>query len=1300
MKRYLLSLIAICLFSLTNAQVVTTTCGIDTIILEVENYKSGIIEWEESLDTIVWLTIEDEIGESYKFFPTETKYYRASVITSECDPLYSAITLVQLPPAAYAGSDREFGGNTAKLMGSYETGSVGTWSIIEGENGSITSPNDPYSEFTGEYDEPYQLIWTVTNGCGQSTDTVSIVLEEIKAKDNFIVVDNTDIIAGDSAERASGIYRIKFSDASILPSDTMMLIGMREDISFIVKILSYTKENDFYVISTAVGGIEDIIQSGPVNVGDGVNESMVNDGKSKFSEFPTRKTLKEYAKNKNQVVIYSSDFSDQYGNRMSISRKKSSSKGLKLSIPDQEIFATEDGLLSASIENTYVRFEPNFVCDFKIGFFTINDIKIGLDNGEFEYNYKLSISATAAKELSKEVELLELSNNTVFMVGALPVLVASSFTIKAAATLSASATLTVSEEKNYQKNFTALLKGDKINDIEFVSFSTSKTTTESSYDIEGRLDAEFSIGPEISVELYKVVGPYFELPLTLAAGICVNENLNWYAEASLGIEGNLGIKAHLGSLSLFDMQHTLFKGDLMKPLMMPYKVQIRNGNNQVGMQDELLALPLTIRVTSNYGFGVPLVPVRFSLAEGNGSIAESVRFTDVYGKVSVDDWTLGDNQDASLKISVLNCDDEDVSDFSPILAYAYGNFNCVNTDLSLSLNKTETGIITEAKGGTAPYTYSYNGTDFFDIVPEFLYSSEGSFMVYAKDSNKCNANRMLTVVKPDICKTIPLFIDMFTTVNVMQLTGISGVPPYQFSVDDAVGFSDNNLFSNLTPGMHKAYAKDNNQCMAIDSFEIAVFETKAINASTPRDKAQYYNTENITFSWKTTLFATNQTYDLYLKNGEEAYLNIAQNLSDESFFHAETLDFSSQYSWKVVVKDQDGVEKENAEFSFKTMADPTILATTPILISPANNELTDTTVTLKWQTQGGDFKYDVYLDGNLKFYSLTTDSVVLSNLTRSMTYNWKVKVKSPTTTQSLESEVWNFEAVSILPTVVTNVAYPIGALNATLSGNVISQGLTSASRGFCWGISPETIESNIIEAGTGTGTFRTTISGLETETTYYFKTYATNSNGTVYGNQETFTTLAFVPVMDGDGNTYTTLVIGEQEWIGENLKTTTYEDGTAVPFNWYSNDTNNKDIYGGLYTWDVISPTTNGGRNVCPCNFHLPSYEEWEILVDYVGSPLNAGGRLKEAGTAHWVGANTGATNSSGFTALPGGQAIDHTDFNTYINKGDGGYWYSSTESESDSEAAYYLTLSTYTYSAFIQTAPKSKGFSVRCVKD
>lgn len=137
---------------------------------------------------------------------------------------------------------------------------------------------------------------------------------------------------------------------------------------------------------------------------------------------------------------------------------------------------------------------------------------------------------------------------------------------------------------------------------------------------------------------------------------------------------------------------------------------------------------------------------------------------------------------------------------------------------------------------------------------------------------------------------------------------------------------------------------------------------------------------------------------------------------------------------------------------------------------------------------------------------------------------------------------------------------------------------------------------------------------------------------------------------DIDGNVYPTVVIGTQEWMAANLRTTRYNDGTPIPnvtdpaawnnlspsYCWYDNDVANKDLHGALYNWHTIYYQEQQDE-ICPPNFHLPSLGVWNALVDALGGSSLAGGALKEAGTAHWDTPNVGASNRTGFTALPAG---------------------------------------------------------------
>ena len=202
-------------------------------------------------------------------------------------------------------------------------------------------------------------------------------------------------------------------------------------------------------------------------------------------------------------------------------------------------------------------------------------------------------------------------------------------------------------------------------------------------------------------------------------------------------------------------------------------------------------------------------------------------------------------------------------------------------------------------------------------------------------------------------------------------------------------------------------------------------------------------------------------------------------------------------------------------------------------------------------------------------------------------------------------------------------------------------------------------------------------------------------------------------VSDIDGNKYKTIKIGTQIWMAENLKTTMYNDGTHIAlikkydewatlttsaYCWYSNDSAYKEDYGALYNWFAVN--TN---KLCPKGWHVPTDEEWKQLQANLGDDENVGSALKESGNNHWRKPNTGATNMSGFTALPGGYRDTNGPFN--LLRADG-YWWSSTESNwwsspgSSPTISFYINLR-YDDSYFTRNAgDKAFGFCVRCIMD
>ena len=212
----------------------------------------------------------------------------------------------------------------------------------------------------------------------------------------------------------------------------------------------------------------------------------------------------------------------------------------------------------------------------------------------------------------------------------------------------------------------------------------------------------------------------------------------------------------------------------------------------------------------------------------------------------------------------------------------------------------------------------------------------------------------------------------------------------------------------------------------------------------------------------------------------------------------------------------------------------------------------------------------------------------------------------------------------------------------------------------------------------------------------------TVSDGTLPNATSNGVVLSVAPATftDIDGNLYHTVIIGSKIWMVENLKTTKYNDGTAIPlvtdqlawhnlttpgYCWYNNDAATyKNTYGALYNWYTV----NTG-NLAPAGWHIATDSEWNM-----GQSI--GGSLKDTGTAHWLSPNTGATNSSGFAALPGGHRyMSDGNFNGIGSNGD---WWSSTAYDAANSWESGMSSS----NAYLNRTHNlnANGYSVRCVKN
>jgi uncharacterized protein (TIGR02145 family) len=306
-----------------------------------------------------------------------------------------------------------------------------------------------------------------------------------------------------------------------------------------------------------------------------------------------------------------------------------------------------------------------------------------------------------------------------------------------------------------------------------------------------------------------------------------------------------------------------------------------------------------------------------------------------------------------------------------------------------------------------------------------------------------------------------------------------------------------------------------------------------------------------------------------------------------------------------------------------------------------------------------------------------------------------------------------------IPVLTTTSVSGITPSSAVSGGNITDDGGAEiTARGVCWcntSQTPTTADSKT-EDGSGKGMYTSNLTGLYPGNKYIVRAYAVNSQGTAYGDNKDFVTdqgiifnpdLTYGTLSDIDGNTYKTIQIGAQIWMAENLRTTKFNDGAQIPLTvdnnawislagagycWYdNNEYAYKAVYGALYNWMAV----NSGK-LCPTGWHVPLTAEWTTLSDQLDGVSVAGGKIKETGLTHWVSPNQGATNSSGFTGLPGGYR--NTSIGAFSEIGNTGIWWSSTES-SPTTATTRNTNATYA-SMGSYNNQKPNGFSVRCVKD
>jgi len=358
----------------------------------------------------------------------------------------------------------------------------------------------------------------------------------------------------------------------------------------------------------------------------------------------------------------------------------------------------------------------------------------------------------------------------------------------------------------------------------------------------------------------------------------------------------------------------------------------------------------------------------------------------------------------------------------------------------------------------------------------------------------------------------------------------------------------------------------------------------------------------------------------------------------------------------------------------------------------------------------------------------TTENSKTTDGTGVGTYTSNITDLSPNTTYYVRAYATNslgtaygeqrtFTTKQTTPSVTTGYVTDLTTIKAYCSGNVTSEGGSSVTaRGVCWNTSENPTTSNFKTTdGTGVGTYTSTITGLSPNSTYYVRAYATNSEGTAYGEQKTFSTLRDTPIEYGsltdsrNNKVYKTVTIGDQVWMAENLAylpsvvgpaTESHTDPYYYVYDYDGTDldaataTENYQTYGALYNWPAAMVA-------CPEGWHLPSDDEWTELLNYLGGEEVASDKMREVGSSHWpyiaeFSNNDLATNGSGFTALPGGNRSVLFD-GSFLDLGKYAQFWTSTVAPGS--WPWYVRLSNSDIYRNHYSGNYA-GFSVRCVRN
>ena len=450
-------------------------------------------------------------------------------------------------------------------------------------------------------------------------------------------------------------------------------------------------------------------------------------------------------------------------------------------------------------------------------------------------------------------------------------------------------------------------------------------------------------------------------------------------------------------------------------------------------------------------------------------------------------------------------------------------------------------------------------------------------------------------------------------------------------------------------------------------------------------------------------------YELYFGTNNPPGLLISD--INKSYYSEFTVESQEAYYWKVIAQDEQGNKTESDVWAFTMGNFPPETPTNP---NPADNSVDQDPVTISWECtepDGESLTYDIYFgttnSPELIEEDYTENSYELSELYGSQKYYWRIIAKDSYGNE-INGPLWNFNTTFFPPELI----YPAdsdqnGPWFPKLQWECNNADDLTYDVYLGTSNNPPLLTRDIIN------TFYYS-DRLTKEQTYYWKVVAKKDGGVTSESRVWSFTVFGDPQFDTytdsrDGITYQTVKIGNQTWFAENLKY--FVESSRV----YDDDPANEEIYGRLYTFNQMmngeeasNENPSGIQGIAPPDWHIPSKAEWFELIEFLGGQyysypsfhyINAGKRLKEAGTEHWNTGNTG-DNESGFTALGGGAFIN-IDYYQFLKCG---YYRSCTTEEHWTGFIIPIRFVLYANSNKVYFEDGSNwsvdAFSVRCVKN